>query len=238
MQFVNQEIYPGEFALHKKYAQSELLLDLVWTHCNIVAEIALSFLDSGTFDTTETPRDVTTQAALLHDIGVYQCGGFEWMPNQPPSEKPYIQHTVVGAWILQQEGYSPAVIQSAYVHTGVGLTTQDISMYQLNLPPDDYVPRTMLQKLICYASKFHSKTPKFRSADDVVQSLAKYGEEKLKTFSEFQQLFGEPNLEPIQKRYENWHKGFEYQLSQLTNSQIPQSVSPSPLNPAGISTSH
>jgi len=234
MQFVNQEIYPGEFLLHKKYAQSELLLDLVWTHCNIITEIALSLLDSGHFDINETPRDITTQAALLHDIGVYQCGGFEWMPNQPPSEKPYIQHTVVGAWILQQEGYSPPVIQSAYVHTGVGLTGQDISMYQLNLPPDDYVLRTMLQKLITYASKFHSKTPKFRTAADISASLEKYGPEKVNTFIQFQQLFGEPDIEPIQKRYQDWHKAFEYQLSQVSNSQLP----PPPLNTAGISTPH
>jgi uncharacterized protein len=225
---INQDLYPGEFALHKKYAQSPMLLDLVWTHCNIVADIALDLVDQAKFDVSETPRDIAVQAALLHDIGVYLCGGFEWLPGQPQSDKPYIQHTVVGAWILQQEGYSAPVVQAAYVHTGVGLTPEDIQMYGLQLPSEDYMPRTTLQKLITYAAKFHSKAPKFRSPEDITTSLSKYGQDKVDRFNEFQELFGLPNMEQIENRYDNWHRGFNFEISKLSQP------STSPLNLAGL----
>ena len=209
-----------------------MLLDLVWTHCNIVAEVALDLIDQAKFEVTETPRDITAQAALLHDVGVYLCGGFEWLPNQPPSDKPYIQHTVVGAWILQQEGYPAHIVQAAYVHTGVGLTPEDIQMYGLQLPPEDYMPRTTLQKLITYASKFHSKAPKFRTPDEITTSLAKYGQDKVERFMEMQTQFGTPNLEAIEQRYDNWHKGFNFELSKLAQPGT------SPLNTAGVGTQH
>ena len=52
MGYVNFDKYPNEFALHKKYAQSPLILDLVWTHCNIIADVALGLLKNGKFDTS------------------------------------------------------------------------------------------------------------------------------------------------------------------------------------------
>lgn len=229
MKFINQDLYPGELALHQKYAKSELLLNLVWTHSNIVSDITMSLLDSGAFDTSELPRDLVAQASLLFDIGVYACGGFETFPGQPPSDKPYVQHTIVGAWILQQEGYSPPVIQSAYVHTGVGISSQDIANYGLQLPPDEYMPRTMLQKLITYTTKFHSKAPKFKTTEMITGSLQRYGQDKVQKFLELQALFGTPNLAPIQQKYDEWHRWFSFQLTQLQQ----QSSSPL-LNEAGI----
>lgn len=229
MKFVNQELYPGEFALHQKYAQSELLLNLVWTHSNIVAEITQSLLDSGTFDTSELPRDLVTQACLLFDIGAYACGGFEFLPGQPPSDKPYIQHTIIGAWILQQEGYAPPIVQVAYTHTGVGISSQDITNYGLQLPLDEYQPRTTLQKLITYTSKFHSKAPKFKSVDVITAALQRYGQDKVQKFFELQSIFGVPSLETLEPKYEEWHRWFKYQLEQLQ-----QQPSASLLNEAGI----
>lgn len=215
-QYINQSLYPNEFNLHQKYAKTPQILDLVWTHCNIVAEITLQLIDQGQINQNEVPRDVTLQAALLHDIGVYLCGGFEWIPDQPPAEKPYIQHTVVGAWILQQEGYPAPIVQAAYIHTGVGLTAQDITMYGLDLPQEDFMPRTTMQKLITYAAKFHSKAPKFRTIEEITSSLAKYGEEKVNRFVEFQTQFGIPDLTGIQAKYSNWHQGFTFTINQAS----------------------
>lgn len=229
MKFVNQDVYPGEFALHQKYAKSELLLNLVWTHSNIIAEITQSLLDSGNFDTSELPRDLVTQACLLFDIGVYACGGFEFLPGQPPSDKPYIQHTIVGAWILKQEGYSGPIVQTAYVHTGVGISSQDIANYGLQLPLDEFMPRTMLQKLITYTSKFHSKAPKFKRQEDITGALQRYGQDKVQKFHELQSIFGVPNIEPIEQKYDEWQKWFKFQLEQLQ-----QQPSGNLLNEAGI----
>lgn len=229
MKFINQDLYPGEFALHQKYAKSEMLLNLVWTHSNIVAEITQNLLDSGKFDTSELPRDLVTQAALLFDIGVYICGGFEFLPGQPPSDKPYIQHTIAGAWILRKEGYTPPVVQVAYVHTGVGITSQDILNYGLQLPVDEYMPRTEMQKLITYTSKFHSKAPKFKTVDMIITALERHGHEKVERFNELMQQYGLPDIGPIEQKYDEWQKWFLFELEQLK-----QQPSNTMLNTAGI----
>lgn len=225
---INQNQYLTEFNVHCKYAQSDLLLDLVWTHCNITAEIAHQLLLKNDLDPEKYNPGIVYQAGLLHDIGVYVCGGFEWLPDQPPSSKPYIQHTLAGAWILKQEGFCPDVIQCAHVHSGVGITNQDIKKFILNLPEGDYVPTTPIQKIVTYAAKFHSKAPKFKTVDEIKEALGRYGEEKIKLFEDLVAEYGEPDLEEIEEKYRNWHKGFAYATSRLNNTIAPK------LNSAGM----
>jgi uncharacterized protein len=227
--YVNQNLYPGEFLLHKKYATSDMLLELIWTHSNIVMEIALAILDRNTFDKTELRRELVMQAALLHDIGVYHCGGFEWIPHQPPQTRPYIQHEILGAWILHQEGYAAPIIQTAFSHTGVGLTGEDIRHNGLDLPERDYVPQTTFQKFMTYASKFHSKTPTFRTSDQIKEELYPQGQEKVDLFTELENTFGRPVITDIQEKYQSWEKNFSLRVAELTKTQSPLN-----LNASGI----
>jgi uncharacterized protein len=226
---INQTKYPQEYALHTKYAQSERLLDLVWTHCNIINDIVIQLYQAHPEKYT-FPLEVAIQAALCHDIGVYLCSGFEWIPDQPTSQLPYAQHTIVGAWILYQEGYLPEVVQVANMHSGVGLTANDVTAHQLQLPVDNYVPTTPMQRLLCYASKFHSKTPRFKTSAEIKDSLTQFGEDKLATFNSFVEEFGEPDLETISCQYEEWHKAFAYDISSLNSPQH------AGFNSAGITT--
>lgn len=231
---INQNVYPGEFLLHKKYAANETVLDLVWTHSNIIAEVALYLLDHYDFDKSELTREVVIQAALLHEIGVYICGGFEWIPGQHQTTYPYIQHGIVGAWILQQEGYANPVVQAAFCHTGMGLTAADIRAHGLQLPEIDMLPQNTFQQFMTYVSKFHSKTPQFRTNDDIRKSLGHFGPEKVALFEQLEKTFGIPNLEAIQEKYAAWEKGFAFKVSQLTKTGHP-SVN---FNAAGIVTAN
>jgi uncharacterized protein len=228
---INQTKYPQEYALHTKYAQSEKLLDLVWTHCNIITDVVIQLYqkEPQKFD---FPLEVAIQAGLCHDVGAYLCSGFEWLPDQPPSQIPYAQHTIVGAWVLFQEGYLPEVVQGAYVHAGVGLTAEDVTTHQLQLPVDNYWPTTQFQRFITYCSKFHSKTPRFKTTDEIRETLHHFGEDKLGIFNTFVEEFGEPNLKEIGAQYEEWHKAFSYDL---TNLNSPQHAG---FNSAGITTAH
>lgn len=225
---INQNTYPQEYALHAKYAKSERLLDLVWTHCNIVNDIVIELYqrnpESYTF-----PIEVAMQGALTHDVGVYLCGGFEWLPGQPAMHMPYSQHTVVGAWILYQEGYLPEVVQIANYHAGVGLTQEDIQSHQLQIPVDSYVPVSQMQQLVTFAAKYHSKTPRFKNTEEIRKTLQQFGEDKLATFNQFLTQFGEPDLETHMPKYEEWHKAFAFEMTQLTS---PHSAG---FNSAGIS---
>jgi len=231
--FINQNVYPGEFLLHKKYAATETVLDLIWTHSNIIAEVCLYLLDHFEFDKTELVREVVIQAALLHEVGVYACDGFEWIPGQPQMNRPYIQHGVVGAWILQQEGYANPVVQAAFCHIGMGLTAEDIRSHGLQLPEVDMFPQTMLQHFMTYASKFHSKTPQFRTSEDIRQSLAKFSNEKVAMFDRLEKMFGTPDLTAMREKYGEWEKSFSFRVNQLSKSN--KSVS---FNAAGIATAH
>ncbi len=232
--YINQQLYPGEFLLHRKYAQSDMLLDLIWTHSNIVADIAISIFEKNEFDKSQLVREFIIQSALLMDIGVYSCGGYEWMPSQPQSNKPYIQHTVIGAWILEQEGYAPQVVQVAHNHTGVGISAKDVRDFGLDLPEADYVPHSPLEKLIAYASKFHSKAPKFKTAEEIKNSLSHYGTEKVKTFETWMGEFGPPQLEDVTAKYEDWHRSFHFQIEQLTKTATQATPNNLNLNSAGI----
>lgn len=234
--FVNQQLYPGEFLLHKKYAKSEMLLELVWTHSNIVADIAQVLLDSGYFDTSQYQREFVIQAALLMDIGTYLCDGFEWMPGQEPAGRPYIQHGVVGAWVLNQEGYSPEIVQVAHSHTGVGLSADDVRNFGLQLPEADYLPFTPLQLIITYASKFHSKAPKFKTREDIVNALSRYGQEKVRRFEELEVQFGQPDLSKVIAKYGQWHQSFQYQIKQVQEADLSVQNQTAMLNSAGIAS--
>ena len=218
-----------EFNLHKKYASSELVLDLVWTHCNIVADICINLICKDKLSNAEYHPGVVVQAALLHDIGVYVCDGYEWLTNEPPFNKPYVQHTLAGAWILKQEGFSADVIQAAHVHAGVGITNDDINHFGLQLPEGDYVPTTPIQTLVTYAAKFHSKAPKFKTVDEITDSLERYGKGKVEIFEQFADEYDYPDLEDIIDKYSNWHSGFIAETNQLANKLVVPN-----LNSAGI----
>lgn len=230
MQYVNYDLYPLEFGLHQKYARVPLLLDLVWTHCHIVCDIALQLYDTDIFDTTKLDRNLLVQACLLFDIGVYLSGGYEWIPDVSPNDCTYSNHTIIGAWILQQEQFHPLVVQSAFTHTGVGLTPEDIQHFALHLPAADYVPKNRFTELVAYASKFHSKAPHFKDPDHIKETLSKYGTEKTQRFEQWELQFGMPDLAPLEEKYTEWHERIKSQIDQLNTQQI-TTVN---LNPAGI----
>jgi len=55
----------------------------------------------------------------------------------------------------------------------------------------DFLPETMEEKVICYADKFFSKThlDKEKTVEQAEQSLAKFGEEGVLRFREWEQIF-------------------------------------------------
>ncbi len=76
-------------------------------------------------------------------------------------------------------------------HTGAGITCKQIVEQNLPLPHQDFLPETMEEKVICYADKFFSKThlDEEKSIEKAEKSLAKFGEEGVKRFHEWEKLF-------------------------------------------------
>jgi len=134
-------------------------------------------------------EDLVYRGAMLHDIGVV----FTYIPELNPQGKhPYIAHGIIGREILEKEG----LLKEALIcerHIGVGLTKEDIMKQGLPLPLRDMVPQTLEEKLVAYADKFFSKTPdgkvREKTPEEVIASLKRFGEDKVKTFKEWMKLF-------------------------------------------------
>ena len=105
----------------------------------------------------------------------------------------YIEHGYLGAEILRQEGL-PKHASVAERHTGTGITIEQIVRENLPIPLQDYSPRTLEERLICYADKFYSKTKlgQDKPMSKIRQHLWKYGSDTVNRFDEMQALF-EPN---------------------------------------------
>ena len=134
------------------------------------------------------PLDIVEAAAMLHDIGIF-------LTNSPDIDchgtEHYIRHGILGAELLRKEGFDEEVARVAERHTGAGLTIDDIDRQQLPLPRKDYLPETMLEKLICYADKFFSKSGSMqqKSLDKVRASMARHSPDSLTRFDALNTLF-------------------------------------------------
>jgi uncharacterized protein len=189
-------------ALHQKYAIipfPDKAVDLVWTHSQIVMEIARQLARNYAEKSGETiDYDLIKTGALVHDIGSYKCFG--------DKKYPYILHGIFGREILLNEGYSPQIADCAASHVGVGITTKEIKERKMPLPIADYLPQTLEEELICYADKFHSKSPKFDEFTEIEAEVKKYGREPFKRLIKLHDKFGLPDLTVLKEKYSKWHK--------------------------------
>jgi uncharacterized protein len=78
-------------------------------------------------------------------------------------------------------------------HTGAGLTMRDIVEQKLPItPPRDLVPETLVEKLVCLADKFYSKSgdpSKEKDFERVRRSMMKFGADSTARFEELCRLF-------------------------------------------------
>lgn len=182
-----------EAIISKYCAGNPELQQILLAHSRQVADRALAifrlhpeWVEQGLVDPV-----FVEEAAMLHDIGVVLCDA----PKiHCVGTHAYIEHGYLGAEILRKEGL-PKHADVAERHTGTGITMEQIMREQLPIPLQDYTPRTLEERLICYADKFYSKT---RLGEDkpmakIRQHLWKYGSDTVLRFDEMQQFF-EPTV--------------------------------------------
>lgn len=177
-------------ALIEKYCNGNVELQhILLTHSRQVADRALSILHLHPewVGRGEVDPVFVEEAAMLHDIGVVLC-------DAPKIHclgmHTYIEHGYLGAEILRQEGlFKHALV--AERHTGTGLSYEQIIREKLPIPLEDYTPKTLEEKLICYADKFYSKTHlgEDKPMAKIRLHLWKYGSDTVSRFDEMQQLF-------------------------------------------------
>ena len=181
--------------LHKKYAPTEELFNLVYTHCCIVREIVDELIIKSSLS---VDADLALAGALLHDIGVYKL-----YKDGALDEDNYIQHGILGYELLKTEGLPEKLCRIASHHTGTGITVADIERLKLPLPIADYLAETDEELLVMYADKFHSKTesPRFNSIEKSKRKLQEIGPDKIQIFEDMIEKFGVPDLAPLSQKY-------------------------------------
>ena len=180
-------MYDYQRIIDKYYPAGSPLRDIYMRHCRSVANLALDIARRKGLDLS--PADIEA-AAMLHDIGIVRtdapgihCHGSE----------PYLAHGRIGADLLRAEGAPEEYARVAERHTGAGLTPEDVARMSPMLPPDrSYMPQTLLERLVCYADKFYSKShpDEERSPEQVCRSLRKFGEEGVDIFRAWHHRFG------------------------------------------------
>jgi len=157
--------------INRYYPEGTHLRDIYMRHAEDVAALAEEL--RAAYMPELDPEQVRA-AAMMHDVGIFltdapgiDCHGAE----------PYILHGPLGAQLLRREGAPEWMARVAERHTGVGI--------------GDLVPETPLEKLVCYADKFYSKSGdmKRKSMDAVERSMARYGETNLAAFRRLRALF-------------------------------------------------
>lgn len=173
--------------INKYYESGSPLWQILIRHSLQVADKALQIASSRALDLDSS--EIVT-AGMLHDIGIFltdapgiECHG----------EQPYICHGILGADLLRREKCPEWLARIAERHTGSGLTAEYITDHNLPLPHRDFLPETLLEKLICYADKFYSKSGDMleKSLDRVRASMARHGYDSLQRFGQLHSLFAE-----------------------------------------------
>ncbi|HRN05161.1 MAG TPA: HD domain-containing protein [Muribaculaceae bacterium] len=158
-------------------SETQKLKELLVTHSLQVARKALEIAHTHALPLAD--GDIVA-AAMLHDIGIIatnapgiHCHGTEH----------YLRHGVLGAAMLREAGAPEWLARVAERHTGTGITAKDIA---------DYMPETLLERLVCYADKFYSKShPQVEKTPAQARaSVARFGADNAARFDDLAAIFG------------------------------------------------
>lgn len=167
--------------IDKYYPADTEVRGILLTHSRMVAREALEIAERNNL--TLSAEEIET-AAMLHDIGIIftNASGIGCYGTEP-----YLKHGVIGADLLRNESVEEKYALVAERHTGSGLTASEISERGLPLPSDrSYMPESELERLICYADCFWSKTrlSERKTLERVRASISRHGQDALMRFDE------------------------------------------------------
>ncbi|MCQ2053213.1 MAG: HDIG domain-containing protein, partial [archaeon] len=102
-------------------------------------------------------KKLVTAGAMLHDLG--------------RAKDHSIRHAHVGAEIASSLGLPYELVCIIRKHTGAGLNQQDVK--ELGLPPGDYMPKTIEEKIVAHADNMVSDNTVVNHMHSVEKLMAK-----------------------------------------------------------------
>ncbi len=163
---------------------------ILMTHSFQVASLALEIAHDKCL---ALPADEIITAAMLHDLGIIAtdapalgCHG----------TARYLRHGDLGADMIRSFAGPDWEIHArvAERHTGAGITDEDIAARRLPLSDRCHMPESLLEKLICYADKFYSKSSSMhrKTPEEARRSLAGFGPASAARFAALEEMFCPP----------------------------------------------
>lgn len=134
-------------ALLKKYNVDRRVMEHLFAVHDYAMEIAAK---------ADCDRDLVEAGSLLHDIG--------------RTKSHSLDHALIGAEILRKEGVDERIVRIVERHLGAGLTPEEAQ--KLGLPPGNYVPETLEEKIVCHADNLIGSTERV-SIQDTIRSARK-----------------------------------------------------------------
>jgi len=108
-------------------------------------------------------KDLVEIGALLHDIGRAKTHGFN--------------HALLGGKILKERGLSNQLVRVCETHILGGLDREDAKL--IGLPDDEYLPKTLEEKIICVADKLTAGSKEVTIEQRFSKWFSKYGKTTL-----------------------------------------------------------
>jgi len=132
----NNEIIPTKEEAIKLLNDLKLEKHII-KHCIKVSKKALDIALKIAKNNRHIDLKLVEIGALLHDIGRIRTHS--------------LAHAVEGGKIIKELGFSKKLSRIAETHILGGLTKDE--SIKLGLPPKDYLPTTIEEKIVCYADK-------------------------------------------------------------------------------------
>jgi uncharacterized protein (TIGR00295 family) len=120
-------------ALHKELGSSKEIVE----HCDAVARVARTIAQKFIAKGIAVDSESIYAAALLHDIGRTKTHS--------------VAHGYVGAELLKEKKVDEKVTRIVSRHVGAGISNDEAKKF--GFPPGDYVPRTLEERIVCFADK-------------------------------------------------------------------------------------
>lgn len=151
--------------LLKKYAPDEKSFKKVFEHSKAVQILAMRIAEDIVANGHHVDIKFLIGACLLHDIGRFVY----------PPDKKSISHGIKGADILRKEGLDERYALVCERHIGSGIDEQDIEEQNFDLPKKDYNPKSIEEKIICYADSLTSGKRE-STIEQVLERYKEFGE--------------------------------------------------------------
>ena len=156
-------------ALLKKHSTDENAFKAVLAHSRTVQKKALETAEAIKRRNTDIKidTDFIKTACILHDIGRFKY----------PPGRDSIKHGLAGAELLRREGLNEEYARVCERHLGAGIPKEDVEKRNLPIPPKDYIPETIEEKIIAYADNLSSQNSICTSKDAVERFTKEIGSE-------------------------------------------------------------